>query len=83
MSERKKFAIRQFVATGLAVFALLFIVGHCTGCAQLPGDDASDAELQYRAMLLRCVDKAKTLPESKACRKQVDESLGVNQDGGK
>ena len=83
MSDRRRLALRQFVATGLAVFALLFVVSRCTGCAQLPGDEASDAELAYRAKLLRCVDKAKTLPESKACRKSVDDSLGVNQDGGK
>lgn len=83
MSDRRSAGIRQFVATGLALFALLYVIGHCSGCAQLPGDEASDAELAYRAKLLRCVDKAKTLPESKACRKSVDDSLGVNQDGGK
>lgn len=29
---RKTNAIRQFVATGIAVFAFLFIVAKCTGC---------------------------------------------------
>ncbi len=30
---RKTVAIRQFIATGLAVFAFLFIAGKCTGCS--------------------------------------------------
>jgi hypothetical protein len=72
MNDRKAIAVRQFVASGLVLFALLFVVGHCSGCGWLPGDDASEAELAYRAALLRCVDKATTLAESKACRKQVD-----------
>ena len=44
------------------------------------------AEAAYTAELLRCVDKATTLHESKACRADVDRKLGITQtaaDGGK
>ncbi len=44
---------------------------------------AQTAESDYTARLLRCVDKAETLSESKACRASVDKDLGVNKDGGK
>ena len=64
-------AIRQFVAVSLALFAALYVLGHCVGCG-LPGDSTADTELAYRAALLRCVDKARTLAESKACRRGVD-----------
>lgn len=37
-------------------------------------------EATYTAELVRCVDKATTLAESKACRAQVDAKFGV--DGG-
>jgi len=77
--NRKTIAIRQFVAVSLAVFAVLFVVGHCAGCR---ANDPSDEELAYRGALLRCVDKATTLAESKACRKEADRLFNVRQDGG-
>lgn len=43
------------------------------------------AEAAYGAALLRCVDQARTLPESKACRQRVDREWGIVQfapDGG-
>jgi hypothetical protein len=43
---------------------------------------AVTAEAVYTAELLRCVDKADTLVESKACRHTVDAKFGV-KDGGK
>ncbi len=55
-------------------FALLL-----TACAhQTPAQNA--AEGAYGAELARCVDKATTLAESKACRADVDRRWGV--DGG-
>jgi hypothetical protein len=63
---------RETLAAAIALVVMFAALGYCSGCAWLPGDDASDAELRYRAALLRCVDKATTLAESKACRKQVD-----------
>lgn len=39
------------------------------------------AEGAYGAALLKCVDDAKTLPESKACRARVDAQFGVVQSG--
>ena len=43
------------------------------------------AEAAYGAALLQCVDQAKTLQESKACRAKVDAEWGIVQrqkDGG-
>lgn len=68
--------IRMFVASGRAVFAALFVIGHCAGCAET-----------YTAALLRCVDKSATLAESKACRRHVDGDYGITEtaspEGGK
>jgi hypothetical protein len=58
-------------AVALVGFALL--VAHCAGCAP-------SAESAYGAALLRCVDKATTLADSRACRRDVDAKWGV--DGG-
>ncbi len=65
----------KYRATIVAIAVLLAFyacVAYPSSGCWLPGDDASNAELAYRAALLRCVDKATTLAESKACRKQVD-----------
>ena len=45
MTSRKTLALRQFVATGFALLALLFIVGKCTGCNVTPkqAGDATEA----------------------------------------
>ncbi len=41
MNDRKAIALRQTIATALAVFALAFIVGHCVGCRTLtPAEQA-------------------------------------------
>ncbi len=72
---------------GLGVLLLIGIVGflaaHCLiGCASR---DAAAAEAAYTADHLRCVDKATTLAESKACRADVDRRYGIVQttkDGG-
>jgi hypothetical protein len=63
---RRDLAIRQTIATVLVLFAVFAIVGHCVGCAPT-----------YTAAQLRCVDKATTLAESKACRRAVDAEYGI------
>ena len=63
------------VLTGLAIVCARLTVG-CAGGA---------AEATYTADLLRCVDKAETLAESRACRRHVDGNYGITQttsDGG-
>ncbi len=46
-------------------------------CASAP---STAVESAYTAELLRCVDKAKTIQESHACRQSVDAAFSV--DGG-
>lgn len=53
--------------------AWLLAVG-CVGAAK------TTAEATYGASLLRCVDEAHSLAESKACRAKVDAAWGI--DGG-
>lgn len=43
-----------------------------TGCA-------GAAEAKYTKALLRCVDEAKTLAESRECRRRVDDGSGITQ----
>lgn len=77
--------MREWIACGLALFALGFIVAHCDGCA-LFQEPAHAAEAAYTGALLRCVDEAKSLAESKACRKRVDDEWKITQtatDGGR
>lgn len=76
--------IRRFMSDACALFALGYVVVvNVQGCSWLPGDGVSTEELEYRAELLRCVDKATTLAESKGCRRSADAKWGVHQDGGK
>lgn len=65
------------VAVLAFVGAVLFVARTAAGCS---GPAAAGAEAAYGASLLRCVDEAKTLAESKACRAAVDARWGV--DGG-
>jgi hypothetical protein len=47
-------------------------------CSSPPPTEAQVAtEAAYGAALLKCVDEAKTLAESKACRAKVDEAWNV------
>jgi hypothetical protein len=48
-------------------------------CASSPAPSAAQvaAEGAYGAALLKCVDDATTLAESKACRAKVNEAWGV------
>lgn len=58
---------------------LLSLLVACSNCADAKPAPIA-AESAYTAELLRCVDKATTLAESKSCRKNVDSAFGV--DGG-
>ncbi|MBX3202324.1 MAG: hypothetical protein KF894_29620 [Labilithrix sp.] len=69
------------VAFGLAFAG---IVGHAS-CTPPASAQQAAAEAAYGAALLRCVDEAGTLAESKACRARVDAEWGITQtasDGG-
>lgn len=59
-----------------AVFLLLAVV--LLACPTRESKEAG-AEATYGAALLRCVDDARTLAESKACRAKVNESWGVKE----
>lgn len=70
--------MRSTIPFALALFALGFLVNHCCGCTpkQL---GATAAESAYTADLLRCVDDARTLAESRACRQRVDATWGITE----
>ncbi len=52
----------------------ILIVQQCTACALF-----ESAEARYTTELVRCVDKATTLAESKECRRQADYRWGIAQ----
>jgi hypothetical protein len=51
------------------------------GCASLGGCSGASLEAAYTSALLRCVDRATTLAESRSCRAAVDRAYHV--DGGR
>lgn len=68
--------MKRTVALILCLYALGFTVTE--GCKSPPPSEAQVAtEAAYGAALLKCVDEAKTLAESKACRAKVDEAWNV------
>lgn len=82
-------SIKETMTLALGLLVAFGIIAHCTACgsdAKAPTSEQVAAEGAYGASLLRCVDEARTLPESKACRARVDAEFGVTQtgrDGGK
>lgn len=69
-----------------ALTVLLFVGAVLLVCRVLAGCTApakAAAETAYGASLLRCVDQAATLAESKACRARVDAAWGVDGGGTK
>lgn len=60
-----------FWTSFLVVLFMLFMFACPTREAKEAGAEAS-----YAAALLRCVEDAKTLAESKACREKVDRAWG-------
>lgn len=71
----KRAAILQMVTAVLSVGSVVAAVVLLSGCGGLSLDD------KYRAKIGMCVEEAKTLAESKACRQLVDAEFGV-YDGG-
>ncbi len=63
--------VRKFVATGLALFAALFVVRHCTGCAANLARPAA-----YGAELEECNRTAQSCDESIACENLVRARYG-------
>lgn len=75
--------MRSTIPFALALFGLATVIANCK--TPSPTQAQIAAEGAYGAELLRCVDAAKTLAESKACRAVVDAKWGVVQtarDGG-
>lgn len=71
----------KLTAHALFLFALAFVCARCKP-SQL---GASAAESAYTGQLLRCVDQATSLAESRACRQRVDKEWGITEvatDGG-
>lgn len=75
--------------SGVAVLVFLAAVGFIAariliGCKPRPADGPTlpgycyDDKL-FTAAHLRCVDRAATLEESRACRRAVDESCGITE----
>ncbi len=58
----------------------MYLVGILAlACASTSQAEANAAEGAYTAALLRCVDQAKTLQESRACRKKVNADWGITE----
>ncbi len=59
--------------------ALIFGVAGMAHCNQgcLPAEDAGAIDAAYRAELVGCAVTAKTLAESKECRRQVNARYGL------
>lgn len=77
-------SIRETVALGLGLLALVVIVVHCNGCLS-PETKAAIADSTYASEHLRCVDKHDTRAEIDACRKAVRIRWGIAEtirDGG-
>lgn len=65
------------------LFALGFLVALLDGCSprgsEPPRPVYCAEESAYTAALVRCVDKAKTLEESKTCRRKVNADCGITE----
>lgn len=75
--------MKHTIAMGFALFALGCLVHHVAGCRTPVPPEA--AEAAYGAALLRCVDDAETLAESRSCRAKVNAEWGIVEtvtDGG-
>jgi hypothetical protein len=71
--------VKHTFAMALFLFASGVAIGACSGKPPTAAQVA--AEGAYGAALLQCVDQAKTLADSKACRAKVDAQYGVTQTG--
>ena len=62
-------------ALAVSALAVALLAGACEALAGCK--PAASAEAAYTGELLRCVDKAETLAESRACRAEVDKRWKV------
>ncbi len=70
--NRRTFAIRQFVAIGLALIGALFVIGKCTACAELtPSQKSTAAAALYEEQQRACVDQYADTAHIDACRAKV------------
>ncbi len=79
MIARRAIALRQTIATALAVFALAFIVGHCVGCFEQPAQLAAAAG--YEAQQMRCVEQYADRASIDRCRDRVKKAWAVTDAG--
>ena len=77
MNDRRSIAVRQFVATGLVLFAAMCVVGHCSGCSPSPEAQSAAADAAYALEHQRCVAQHETNAEIDDCRARVRERWGV------
>ncbi len=75
--------MRHTVPFMFCLFAFGCVFAHCIGCKSPTTSAQAAAEGAYGAELVRCVDAATTLAESKACRATVDAKWGVVQTAAK
>lgn len=68
--------MRTFRESFIVVFMGFFVGWFLPDCQSQAAREAS-AEAAYTLELTRCVDKANTLEESKACRRRVNEQWGI------
>ncbi len=68
--------IRRSFPVAIALFGAAHLYA---ACAKPIAAQQVAAEAAYQGALLRCVDDARTLSESKACRAKVDAEWGIVQ----
>lgn len=67
--------MKKNISIALCLWALLFACQKQSA----PTEAQAATEAAYGAALLKCVDEANTLAESKACRAKVDKAWGIQQ----
>jgi uncharacterized membrane protein len=86
MRSAKILVVLEAAQAGLAAAAAGIALALLTGCSTLAAEKAA-AEAEYAGQQLACVDKAKTIDESRECRRKVREKWGIaevqtSKDGG-
>lgn len=74
-------SLRKFIATGLAVFAALYVVARCTvGCIGLDPvlSPQEQANISYKAQQAACVDQYADRPSIDKCRKRVQDAWAAD-----
>ncbi len=69
--------MRHYLAFGLVLYTV-GIVAQCAACSPSQAGGTA-AESAYPTELLRCVDDAKTLIESRTCRQSVNAKWGIHE----